>query len=67
MILRLARQLLAGMTVIRGSRATAAGEGARSTLHLRHLWVAELVPGFFVFVVLGVFQVGGEGYVDLVV
>jgi hypothetical protein len=38
MILRWARQLLAGMVVVRGSRVTAAGEGARST-HAQRYWL----------------------------
>jgi hypothetical protein len=61
-----------GTTVISGddgdSGITGNGSGRGRPLYTcTGLWVAELVPGFFVFVVLGVFQVGGEDYVDLVV
>ena len=53
------------MTDYQGSRRR---QRARRPLHsCTALLVAELVPGFSVFGVFGFFQVGGEGYVDLVV
>jgi hypothetical protein len=45
------------MTVIRGMTGNGSGRG-RPLHTCTGLLVAELVPGFFVFVVFGVFQVG---------
>jgi hypothetical protein len=61
-----------GTTVISGDGGCSGivrnGSGRGRPLHsCTALLAEELVPGFSVFVVFGVFQVGGEGYVDLVV